>query len=173
MTLSLLGSIHHLHGRIETALDCFGLAYSHAETSGRPNLLGQTLYCIAEAHLGQERHHEAYDMFRRALDQVTQGAPTFQQTLLLTRLGTARETTDPDKALTLHHEALALHERLDPLKEPQYDRLEMDIRCRLGQTYVTMGRPPSRGTGTVPGRARRPRSPDAHLRVRAGRSGSG
>ncbi|MET9918110.1 BTAD domain-containing putative transcriptional regulator [Streptomyces sp. NPDC006435] len=140
MALSLLGSIHHLHGRIEAALDCFGLAYSHAETSGRPNLLSQTLYCIAEVHLGQGRNREAYGLFRRALDQVAQSTPTFQQALLLTRLGTARETTDPDEALTLHHEALALHERLDPLKEPQYDRLEMDIRCRLGQTYVTAGR---------------------------------
>ncbi|MEU2134938.1 BTAD domain-containing putative transcriptional regulator [Streptomyces sp. NPDC018352] len=140
MTLSLLGYIHHHHGRIETALDCFGLAYIHAETSGRPNLLSQTLYCIGEVHLSQGRHREAYGMFRRALDQVAQTAPTFQQALLLARLGTAQEATDPDKALTLHHEALALHEQLDPLKEPHYDRLEMDIRCRLGQTYVTAGR---------------------------------
>ncbi|MFG3527433.1 BTAD domain-containing putative transcriptional regulator [Streptomyces sp. NPDC047917] len=140
MTLSVLGTIHHHHGRIETALDCFGLAYTHAETSGRPNLLSQTLYCIGEVHLSQGRNREAYGMFRRALDQVAQSAPTFQHAHLLARLGTAQETTDPDKALSLHHEALSLHEQLDPLKEPHYDRLEMDIRCRLGQTYATAGR---------------------------------
>ncbi|SFY43253.1 AfsR/SARP family transcriptional regulator [Streptomyces atratus] len=139
MTLSLLGSVHHHHGRIETALDCFGLAYTYAETSGRPNLLSQTLYCIGDVHLSQGRHREAYGMFRRALDQVAQNAHTFQQAFLLARLGTAQETTDLDSALSLHHEALALHEQLDPLKEPHYDRLEMDIRCRLGQTYATAG----------------------------------
>ncbi|MFC9758899.1 tetratricopeptide repeat protein [Streptomyces sp. NPDC056921] len=140
MTLSLLGSVHHHYGRVETALDCFGLAYTHAENSDRPNLLSQTLFSIGDVHLSQGRHGEAYGMFRRALDLVEQSTPTFQQAFLLARLGTAQETTDLDKALSLHHEALALHERLDPLKEPQYGRLEMDIRCRLGQTYAIAGR---------------------------------
>ncbi|MFF3396085.1 BTAD domain-containing putative transcriptional regulator [Streptomyces sp. NPDC002669] len=140
MALSLLGSVHHHYGRVEAALDCFGLAYAHAETSGRPNLLSQALFCIGEVHLGQGRRREAYNMFRRALDLVARSAPTFQQAFLLTRLGTAQETTDPDNALSLHHEALAVHEQLDPLKEPQYNRLEMDIHCRLGQTYATSGR---------------------------------
>ncbi|MFI7360903.1 BTAD domain-containing putative transcriptional regulator [Streptomyces sp. NPDC050149] len=139
MSLNLLGSVHHYQGRIEAALDCLGLAYTHAETSGRPNLLSQALFGIGDVHLSQGRHREAYGMFRRALDLVVQSAHTFQQALLLTRLGTAQETTDLDKALSLHHEALGLHERLDPLKEPQYHRLEMDIRCRLGQTYATAG----------------------------------
>ncbi|MFF2329526.1 MULTISPECIES: BTAD domain-containing putative transcriptional regulator [unclassified Streptomyces] len=139
MSLSLLGSVHHYHGRIEAALDCFGLAYARAEISGRPNLLSQTLFCIGDVHLSQGRHREAYGMFRRALDLVAQSASTFQQAFLLARLGTAQETTDLDKALSLHHEALALHEQLDPLKEPHYDRLEMDIRCGLGQTYATAG----------------------------------
>ncbi|MFJ7629775.1 BTAD domain-containing putative transcriptional regulator [Streptomyces sp. NPDC097595] len=140
MILSLLGTVHQYHGRIEAALDCFGLVYTHAETSGRPNLLSQALLCIGDVHLSQDRHREAYGMFRRALDLVEQSAPTFQQAFLLTRLGTAQETNDLDTALSLHHEALALHEQLDPLKEPHYNRLEMDIRCRLGQTYATAGR---------------------------------
>lgn len=139
MSLNLLGSVHHYQGRIEAALDCLGLAYTHAEASGRPNLLSRALLCIGDVHLSQGRHRQAYGMFRRALDLVVKSAPTFQQTFLLARLGTALETSDLDKALSLHHEALALHERLDPLKEPQYDRLEMDIRCRLGQTYATAG----------------------------------
>lgn len=139
MALNLLGSVHHYQGRIEAALDCLGLAYTHAETSGRPNLLCQALLGIGDVHLSQGRHREAYGMFRRALDLVVQSAHTLQQALLLTRLGTAQETTDLDKALSHHHEALALHERIDPLKEPHYDRLEMDIRCRLGQTYATAG----------------------------------
>uniref|UniRef100_A0AAU2VMI9 NB-ARC domain-containing protein n=1 Tax=Streptomyces sp. NBC_00008 TaxID=2903610 RepID=A0AAU2VMI9_9ACTN len=139
MSLNLLGSVHHYQGSIEAALDCLGLAYTHAETSGRPNLLSQALLGIGDVHLSQGRHCEAYGVFRRALDLVAESAPTLQQALLLARLGTAQETTDLDKALSLQREALALHERIDPLKEPHYDRLEMDIRCRLGQTYATAG----------------------------------
>ncbi|MFF3786270.1 tetratricopeptide repeat protein [Streptomyces sp. NPDC001933] len=145
MSLSLLGRAHQLHGRTEAALDCFGLAYTYAETSGRPSLLSRALYCIGDVHLSLGRHREARGMFRRALDLVTQSADqsadTAEQALLLARLGTAQEGIgDLDNALSLHHEALAAHELLDPLKEPQYNRLEMDIRCRLGQTYATAGR---------------------------------
>ncbi|MEE1735804.1 hypothetical protein PUR49_04655 [Streptomyces sp. BE147] len=54
---------------------------------------------------------------------------------------TAEEGTgDTDGALARHHESLARHDLVDPSTEPQHYRLEMDIRCRLGQTYTTAGR---------------------------------
>ena len=43
-------------------------------------------------------------------------------------------------AIALHHRALARHQVLDPLAEPHYDRIEMDIRCRLGRAYAAAGR---------------------------------
>ncbi|MFE2436218.1 BTAD domain-containing putative transcriptional regulator [Streptomyces sp. NPDC059409] len=141
MSLGLLGTLHHLHGRHEAALDRFGLAYAHAETSGRPTLIGRALCCIADVHLSLGRHREASGMFRRALDLITPGGDRVLQALLLARLGAAAEGAgDLDGALDLHHEALAVHELLDPMTEWQYDRLEMDIRCRLGQTYSVAGR---------------------------------
>lgn len=42
--------------------------------------------------------------------------------------------------MALHHQALIQHQLLSPLTEPAYDWLEMDIRSRLGRSYLAMGR---------------------------------
>ncbi|MFF2327188.1 MULTISPECIES: BTAD domain-containing putative transcriptional regulator [unclassified Streptomyces] len=139
--LSLLGTVHQILGRNDEALSCFTGACTHAETNGRPHLLGRPLSCIADVHLGLGDYREARDLFRRATDLVAQGGDVLLHAISLTRLGTAEEGAgDLGSAMALHHEALYRHGLLDPLMEPQYDRLEMDIRCRLGQTYATAGR---------------------------------
>lgn len=140
LSLGTLGMMYHVQGHNAAALDCLGRAYLHAEASDRPHLVSRALCGIADVQLALGRHDTARDMFRRAMDLIAQDDGLFQA-LLLTRLGTAEEGTgDADSALAHHHEALARHDLLDPVAEPQYYRLEMDIRCRLGQTYAATGR---------------------------------
>ncbi|GAA2035664.1 AfsR/SARP family transcriptional regulator [Nocardiopsis rhodophaea] len=136
----LLGMANLLQGHNDTALDCFRRAYTHAETNGRPIVLSQAMACIADVHLSLGNHHEARDLLHRASDLAAQGGAALLHALLLARLGTAEEGVgDLGHAFARHHEALSRHGLLDPRTEPQYNRLEMDIRCRLGQTYARAG----------------------------------
>ena len=142
MSLLVLGLAHQFEGRNEEALACFTDAHAQAEKEGRPYLLGRVLGCAADAHLRLGHYREAKIRFRQAIDLVQQGGDIFLCTRNLTRLGTAEQGEgNPDAAIALHHQALLLqHQLLNPLTEPGYDWLEMDIRSRLGHTYLTTGR---------------------------------
>ncbi|WP_198659077.1 AfsR/SARP family transcriptional regulator [Nocardiopsis sp. FIRDI 009] len=141
MALDLLGMANHLQRNNDMALDCFRRAYAHAETNGRPHTLSRALSCIAHVHIGLDNHHEARDLLHRASDLAAQGGSAVLHALALTRLGTVEERAgDLGSAIDRHHEALSQHGLLNPITEPHYDRLEMHIRCRLGQTYSMAGR---------------------------------
>ncbi|ADI09526.1 transcriptional regulator, SARP family protein [Streptomyces bingchenggensis BCW-1] len=141
MGLCLLGAVHHLQGRNEEALLAFDGAHTHAKANGRPRMLSRVLALAADVHVGLGDYGEATTLLRRAADLVEQAGDSFLHALTLARLGTAEQGAgNLNDAIALHHQALAQHQELDPLTEPHYDRIEMDIRCRLGRAYVAAGR---------------------------------
>ncbi|MDX3226266.1 AfsR/SARP family transcriptional regulator [Streptomyces sp. ME19-01-6] len=141
MGLCFLGAIHHAQGQNEEALICFDGAHTHAETNGRPRMLSRVLTLAADVHIGLGDHGEATVLLRRAADLVEQAGDTFLHILTLARLGTAEQGAgNLSGAIALQHRALSRLQGLDPLTEPHYDRIEMDIRCRLGRAYAAAGR---------------------------------
>jgi DNA-binding SARP family transcriptional activator len=141
MALVILGLTHQFEGRHEEALACFAFAQTHAERDGRPRVLGRTLTCAADAHLLLGHYDEAKRRFREAVELGEQVGDTFLCARSLTRLGTAeRGEGNPAVAIALHQQALAQHQLLNPLTDPSYDWLEMDIRTRLGHAYLATGR---------------------------------
>ncbi|GGU71076.1 SARP family transcriptional regulator [Streptomyces albospinus] len=141
MGLCLLGSVHRVQGRSDEALACFADARAHAEKNGRPRMISRVLACAADVHLDLGHHTEARTLFRHAADLVQQVGDVLLHSVTLTRLGSAEQNAgNLSAAMALHHQALARHRLLSPLTEPQCDRLEMDIRYRLGRAYVAAGR---------------------------------
>ncbi|MEU1792245.1 BTAD domain-containing putative transcriptional regulator [Streptomyces sparsogenes] len=141
MGLSVLGAIHHLQGQNAEALACFDSAHAHAETNGRPRMLSRVLTLAADVHVGLGDYGRATTLLRRAADLVQQAGDTFLAALTLARLGSAEQGAgNLSAAIALHHQALSQHGLLSPLTEPHYDRIEMDIRCRLGRAYAAEGR---------------------------------
>ncbi|GAA2329153.1 AfsR/SARP family transcriptional regulator [Streptomyces cuspidosporus] len=141
MGLSVLGAIHHLQGQNAEALACFDSAHAHAETNGRPRMLSRVLTLAADVHVGLGDYGQATTLLRRAADLVQQAGDTFLAALTLARLGSAEQGAgNLSAAIALHHQALSQHGLLSPLTEPHYDRIEMDIRCRLGRAYAAEGR---------------------------------
>lgn len=141
MALVILGLTHQFVGRNEEALACFAEAHTHAETDGRPRMLGRPLSCAADVHLRLGHYGEAKSLLRRAVRLVEEGGDIFLCARSLTRLGTAEQGEgNPSAAIALHHQALLQHRLLSPLTESSYDWLEMDIRSRLGRAYLATGR---------------------------------
>jgi tetratricopeptide (TPR) repeat protein len=141
MTLVILGLAHYFARRNEEALACFTDAHTHAERDGRPRMLGRSLSCAADVHLRLGHYGEARTLLRRAVDLVQQRGDIFLCARSLTRLGTAElGEGNPGAAVALHHQALLQHQLLNPLTDPSHDWLEMDIRSRLGHTYLATGR---------------------------------
>ncbi|GGN63011.1 SARP family transcriptional regulator [Streptomyces albiflavescens] len=136
-----LGLAHYYGGRNEEALACFADARTHAETRGRPRMLGRVLSCAADVHLRLGAHGEAESLLRQAVQLAQQVGDIFLCARSLTRLGTAEQGEgNATAALALHHQALLQHQLLNPLTDPSYDWLEMDIRSRLGRAYLAAGR---------------------------------
>ncbi|MFI1357452.1 BTAD domain-containing putative transcriptional regulator [Streptomyces sp. NPDC020898] len=141
MALVILGLAHQYEGRNEEALACFAFAETYAETTDRPRTRGRALTCAADAHLRLGRYGEAKSRFRQAIDLGQQVGDIFLCVRSLTRLGTAElGEGNPGTAVALHHQALVQHRLLNPLTHPGHDWLEMDIRSRLGRTYLATGR---------------------------------
>ncbi|MFE1773587.1 BTAD domain-containing putative transcriptional regulator [Streptomyces sp. NPDC059008] len=141
MGLSLLGAVHHSRQRSEEALGCFAAARAHAETNGRPRVIGMALANAAGVHLDLGRYGEAKTLYRHAAELAQRVGDALLHAIVLTRLGTAEQGEGNLSAATaLHHQALSRHRTLSPLTEPHYDRLEMDIRARLGRAYGAAGR---------------------------------
>ncbi|MFF4502774.1 BTAD domain-containing putative transcriptional regulator [Streptomyces sp. NPDC001401] len=143
MTLLIQGRVHQFEGRDEEALASFTEARVHAETDGRPRMLGRILSCAADIHLRLARYGEARSLLQQAVPLAEEGGDIFHTARSLTRLGTAEQGGgDPHAAVALHHQALQLLRLLSPLTEPGYAWLEMDIRNRLGQACLALGRLP-------------------------------
>ncbi|MET8327480.1 BTAD domain-containing putative transcriptional regulator [Streptomyces sp. NPDC005181] len=141
MALVILGLAHYFGKRNEEALACFADAYTHAETDGRPRMLGRPLSCAADVHLRLGHYGAAQSSLREAVHLAEQAGDIFLCARSLTRLGTAEQGEgNLDAAIALHHQALLQHQLLSPLTEPSYDWLEMDIRSRLGRAYLATGR---------------------------------
>ncbi|WP_406427839.1 tetratricopeptide repeat protein [Streptomyces sp. NBC_01589] len=141
MALVILGLAHYFGKRNEEALACFADAYAHAETDGRPRMLGRPLSCAADVHLRLGHYGEAKTSLREAVHLVEQAGDIFLCARSLTRLGTAEQGEgNLCAAMALHHQALVQLQLLSPLTEPSYDWLEMDIRSRLGRAYLAAGR---------------------------------
>ncbi|MFD7259257.1 BTAD domain-containing putative transcriptional regulator [Streptomyces sp. NPDC059874] len=141
MALVIQGLAHQYERRNDEALASFADARTHAEAGGRPRMTGRVLSCAADIHLRLGRYGEAKRLLREAVDLVAQGGDVFLCARSLTRLGTAHQGEgDPSAAIALHHQALSQHQLLSPLTEPGYDWLEMDIRSRLGRSYLAAGR---------------------------------
>ncbi|MER5684190.1 BTAD domain-containing putative transcriptional regulator [Streptomyces sp. NPDC002205] len=141
MALVILGLAHYFGKRNEEALAWFADAYTHAETDGRPRMLGRPLSCAADVHLRLGRYGEAKSSLREAVHLVEQAGDIFLCARSLTRLGTAEQGEgNLSAAIALHHQALVQLQLLSPLTEPSYEWLEMDIRGRLGRAYLAAGR---------------------------------
>ncbi|MFG2139686.1 tetratricopeptide repeat protein [Streptomyces sp. NPDC048650] len=139
--LGLVGMVHHLRGRYDQAPACYTPALAHAETNGRPRLISKALTCIADVHLALGRYGRAKTLYCHAADLAQRVGDVLLHAIILTRLGTAEHGAgNLSVAADLHHEALSRHRTLCPLTEPHRDRLEMDIRYRLGRTYSAAGR---------------------------------
>ncbi|GAA3178586.1 MULTISPECIES: AfsR/SARP family transcriptional regulator [Streptomyces] len=143
MGLCVLGALHHTRGRHEQALACYTAALTHAEANGRPRMIGKTLAATADVHLDLGHFGEARALYRHAADLAQRSGDVLLHAIILTRMGSAEHGAGNLPAATaLHHQALARHRTLSPLSEPHRDRLEMDIRNRLGRTYAAAGRLP-------------------------------
>ncbi|MEU3529303.1 BTAD domain-containing putative transcriptional regulator [Streptomyces sp. NPDC038707] len=141
MALCVLGVVRHAQGTDEEALTCYEEALRHAEKNARPRMLSRVLTLAADVHLGRGHYGEARNLLLRAAELVRQAKDVFMYALALSRLGTAEQGAgDLEAAIAIHHQALAQHQLLSPLTEPHYDRVEMDIRCRLGRVYAAAGR---------------------------------
>ncbi|MGW8375123.1 BTAD domain-containing putative transcriptional regulator [Streptomyces sp. ODS28] len=141
MGYGALGYVRHAQGRNAEALECFHAAHERARAIDRPRTTSRALTCIADIHLAMGRHAEAAVLLRRAAALVEEAGDVLLHALTLARLGTAEHAEgDFAAAEAAQHRALTQHGTLSPLTEPHYDRLEMDIRTRLGRTYRAVGR---------------------------------
>ncbi|MFF9478543.1 BTAD domain-containing putative transcriptional regulator [Streptomyces sp. NPDC014733] len=141
MGLCVLGALHHTRHRHAQALACYTAALTHAEANGRPRMIGKTLASTADVHLDLGHFGEARALYRHAADLAQRSGDVLLHAIVLTRMGSAEHGAGNLPAATaLHHQALARHRTLSPLSEPHRDRLEMDIRYRLGRTYSAAGR---------------------------------
>ncbi|MFC8512780.1 BTAD domain-containing putative transcriptional regulator [Streptomyces sp. NPDC057257] len=141
MALVIQGLAHQYQRQNQEALDCFTAARPPAATGGRPRMLGRVLSCAADIHLRLEQYGEAKALLRQAVGLVEEGGDIFLCARSLTRLGTAELGAggEPSAAIAFHQQALLQLRLLSPLTFPGYDWLEMDIRGRLGQAYLSAG----------------------------------
>ncbi|MFJ4823061.1 AfsR/SARP family transcriptional regulator [Streptomyces bacillaris] len=137
-----LGFVRFAQERGEDALACFRTAHARALLVGRPRVISRTLACMVDAHLALGRPHEAAPLLQEAAALASDAKDLLLQALALARLGTAvHQEGDPRTATAHLHRALAAQQNLRPEDEPHRDRLEMDIRCRLGRAHLAAGLP--------------------------------
>ncbi|MFI9267875.1 AfsR/SARP family transcriptional regulator [Streptomyces werraensis] len=136
-----LGFVRHRQGRDEEALACFRDAHARGRAIGRPRALSRALTSNLDLHLYLDPS-AARVLFRRVADLIRRTGDVLLHTLTLARLGTAEHNAgNLDAAAEVFRCALAQHGAPGPLDDPDHDRREMDLRCRLGRTYASAGRP--------------------------------
>ncbi|MFD6280875.1 BTAD domain-containing putative transcriptional regulator [Streptomyces sp. NPDC060209] len=140
MALGTLGFIHHHQGRSEEALDCFRTAHTRGRAIGRSRVIRRALTTVIDLHLTL-LPREAGVLLRQVADLMQRAGDVELHTLALARLGTAaHDEGDLGAAAAIYLRALAQHRPLSAPGEPDNVRLEMDLRCRLGRTYLAAGR---------------------------------
>ncbi|MGW0706742.1 AfsR/SARP family transcriptional regulator [Streptomyces sp. NPDC002643] len=141
LALLVLGMVHHGEGRHERALACCSEAHDRAAAAGRPIMIARALTCAADVRLDLGDHREAEALLRRSAELVRQAGDVLHHALVLGRLGSAELAAgDPDAAVDVLRQALLLHASLSPVTEPNCDRLELDLRRRLGQAHAAADR---------------------------------
>ncbi|MGA5102585.1 AfsR/SARP family transcriptional regulator [Streptomyces cellulosae] len=157
-----LGFVRHRQGRDEEALACFRDAHTRGRAIGRPRALSRALTSNLDLHLYLDPS-AARVLFRRVADLIQRTGDVLLHTLTLARLGTAEHNAgNLDAAAEVFRRALAQHGTPGPLDDPDHDRREMDLRCRLGRAYRAAGRTAEareqfRGALSVPGADRYPK----------------
>ncbi|MFJ9598851.1 AfsR/SARP family transcriptional regulator [Streptomyces althioticus] len=157
-----LGFVRHRQGRDEEALTCFRDAHTRGRAIGRPRALSRALTSNLDLHLYLDPS-AARVLFRRVAALIQRTGDVLLHTLTLARLGTAEHNAgNLEAAAGVFRRALAQHGTLGPLDDPDHDRREMDLRCRLGRTLRAAGQPAEareqfRVALAVPGAARYPK----------------
>ncbi|MFD3654650.1 BTAD domain-containing putative transcriptional regulator [Streptomyces sp. NPDC058620] len=130
-----LGAIHCRHGRYERGLEHYATALTLAEKNGRPRMISKTLCFAADAHVALGRHTEATALLLRAAELAREAGDLPLRTVCLSQLAAAEHVQgNLLSAVDTHHEALST------LTEHTSTWLEMEVRIRLGSTYVAAGR---------------------------------
>ncbi|MFI1226144.1 MULTISPECIES: AfsR/SARP family transcriptional regulator [unclassified Streptomyces] len=138
---SALGYTRLAQERAEEALDCFGVALARARMVGRPRVQSRTLICMADAHSALGQPHQALPLLHEAAALATAAKDLMLLFLALARLGTAvHQEGHPDAAMPYFGRALTVQRKMKRENEPQWGRVEMDIRCRVGRAHLTAGR---------------------------------
>lgn len=138
---STLGFTRIAQERQEEALACFRVALARARMVDRPRVQSRTLLCMADAHFALGQPHEAKPLLHEAATLATAAKDHMLLALTLVRLGTAaHQEGNPDTAMPYFGRALTVQRDMKRVDEPQWGRVEMDIRCRAGRAHLTAGR---------------------------------
>lgn len=138
---STLGFTRLTQKREQEALACFRVALERARMVGRPRVQSRTLLCMADAHFALGQPHEAKPLLHEAATLATAAKDQMLLALTLARLGTAaHQEGHPDTAMPYFGQALTVQRSMKHENEPQWGRVEMDIRCRAGRAHLTAGR---------------------------------
>lgn len=132
--LGYLGYIHQQRGDSAAALECFTATLTHAEAIGTPRPIVTALVYGSGIHLDLGEYEEAAALLRRAIPLAESVGDRALRAYCLTRLGTAEQGLGhPTEAIALHHEALrTVDDRTGP-------ETEIEVRGRLGASYLAMG----------------------------------
>ncbi|MFJ8762056.1 tetratricopeptide repeat protein [Streptomyces cyaneofuscatus] len=138
---STLGFTRIAQERQEEALACFRVALARARMVDRPRVQSRTLLCMADAHFALGQPHEAQPLLHEAATLATAAKDLMLLALTLVRLGTAaHQEGHPDAAMPYFGRALTVRRSMTRENEPQWGRVEMDIRCRVGRAHLTAWR---------------------------------
>ncbi|MBN6042317.1 BTAD domain-containing putative transcriptional regulator [Amycolatopsis sp. 195334CR] len=133
---STLGYLHLRAGRPEEALEHTERARVLGEKLENPHIVGEALCHIGSIHLHVGRFAEAAVALRESVELAERISDLLLLPGCLTRLGTAEEGLGHlGVALDRHHQALGL------LSEQYPALFELEIRVRLGNTYLAAGQP--------------------------------
>ncbi|MGW6159623.1 tetratricopeptide repeat protein, partial [Streptomyces sp. NPDC055144] len=157
-----LGLVHHAQGRNDEALACFRAAFVPSLIIGHPRAVNRALTSNFDLYLYLDRPG-TQTLLRQVAGLVQETGDVPLHTLTLTRLGTAEHSAgNLSAAAAAYQQALAQHRTLAPRDDPDHDRNEMDIRCRLGRSYyaagqITAARDQFSTALAIPGAARHPK----------------
>ncbi|MGH3431148.1 MAG: tetratricopeptide repeat protein, partial [Mycobacteriales bacterium] len=134
MAMFHLGMIHHRSGERDKSLDFLAASMACAEKIGSPRPIAKTLCYISVLHLDVGQYAEAVALLRRAADVAEDAGDRSLRALSLTRLGSAEQGLgNLDRAVELHHQALVA------ITEQTNVETEIEVRNRLGDTYLATG----------------------------------
>ncbi|MFE6892486.1 BTAD domain-containing putative transcriptional regulator [Streptomyces sp. NPDC057694] len=133
-----LGLVHHDQGRDALLPDLFRAAYDDGGP-GRSRATGRALTSNLDLYLYLGRPGTAA-LLRRVSETMRRTEDLRLHTLALARLASAEHGTgNLVAAESAGRQALEQHGTLDRRDDPDHDRREMDLRCRLGRIVRAAG----------------------------------